>query len=262
MATVTSTGALGGLLSRQVEDRLKKNRVRRSRAAGGTTSSSKNVSNRVADSATELPSMADLYKQQYENQEAQRKRALEATIQANNDTARKNMNQAYIQYMLQQRNLPQQLRANGINGGATETTLGDMNNTYMNNRNAIALNRANANRQARLAYDNGVSGDFGQYLTNMINLQSANYGGGGSRSSSSRSGSSAYTVPSISQQAVSSDAFTAPARPTIAPRALQVGAAQADPVNVISRLVQNGYTKNEIERIFGLGGLKAGNGVR
>lgn len=53
------------------------------------------------------------------------------------DDAANSLKQAYINKMLSQRNLGQQMSAQGLNGGATETTLASMQNNYGNARNNI-----------------------------------------------------------------------------------------------------------------------------
>jgi len=164
--------AKGGTLANNVNQQLKDNQVEAGKAAGGTNRRVTGLETGLAGATG--PSLEDLYRQQYELAEKRRKARLDATINANNQAADRSLNDAYIAYMLQQRNLPQQLRANGINGGATETTLGDMNNTYMNNRYNIMANRDNANAQARLAYDDGLAGDYGTYLNNRAALAMAN----------------------------------------------------------------------------------------
>lgn len=103
--------------------------------------------------------------------EQQRKAALDATIKANNKAANKSLREAYIANMLSKRNLPQQLKALGVSGGASETTLSDLENTYMNNRFGIEEQRNEANARARAAYDAGVAGDYSQYLAKAFELQ-------------------------------------------------------------------------------------------
>lgn len=112
-----------------------------------------------------------LLKQQQEMMERQRRRAMEATVNANNQAADNSLKEAYIANMMAKRNLPQQLKAAGVSGGATETTMSDIENTYMNNRFGIEANRNNANLQARLAYDNGVMGDYSDYLAKEFELK-------------------------------------------------------------------------------------------
>ncbi len=103
--------------------------------------------------------------------ERQRKAALDATIKANNKAADKSLREAYIANMLSKKNLPQQLKAVGVSGGASETTLADIQNTYMNNRFGIEEQRNEANAQARQAYNAGVAGDYNNFLTKQYELQ-------------------------------------------------------------------------------------------
>ena len=53
------------------------------------------------------------------------------------DDANSSLKQAYINKMLSERNLGQQMSALGLNGGATETTMANMLNNYGNARNNI-----------------------------------------------------------------------------------------------------------------------------
>lgn len=121
--------------------------------------------------ASAVDQQNNLLKQQQELMERQRRRAMEATVNANNQAADNSLKEAYIANMLAKRNLPQQLKAVGVSGGASETTLADIQNTYMNNRFGIEANRNDANRQARLAYDNGVLGDYSDYLAKEFELK-------------------------------------------------------------------------------------------
>lgn len=121
--------------------------------------------------ASAVDQQNSLLKQQQEMMERQRRRAMEATVNANNQAADNSLKEAYIANMMAKRNLPQQLKAAGVSGGATETTMSDIQNTYMNNRFGIEANRNNANLQARLAYDNGVMGDYSDYLAKEFELK-------------------------------------------------------------------------------------------
>lgn len=109
--------------------------------------------------------------QQQELAERQRRAAMDATIKANNQAADKSLREAYVANMMAQKNMPQQLKAAGISGGASETTMADVHNTYMNNRFGIEEARNNANAQARQAYDAGVAGDYSNYLTEAYKLK-------------------------------------------------------------------------------------------
>ena len=59
------------------------------------------------------------------------------------DDAANSLKQAYINKMLSQRNLGQQMSAQGLTGGATETTMANMLNNYGNARNAINTTQNN-----------------------------------------------------------------------------------------------------------------------
>lgn len=64
-------------------------------------------------------------------------------VNSTNRQADKTMNEAYINYMLSRRNLPQMLSAQGINGGAAESTMAGLANNYGSSRNEIDVNRNN-----------------------------------------------------------------------------------------------------------------------
>ena len=59
-----------------------------------------------------------------------------------NTDADRALREAYINKMLSARNLTQQMTAQGLSGGATETTLASMQNNYGNSRNGIETTRA------------------------------------------------------------------------------------------------------------------------
>ena len=95
------------------------------------------------------------------------------------------LQQAYINRMLQQRNLAQQLSAQGLNGGASETTTAGMLNNYNNSRNALEAERQNQLASLANTYQNnmaqlenqrasGDAADLSQYQTNLANLTANN----------------------------------------------------------------------------------------
>lgn len=72
----------------------------------------------------------------------------DARIKATNETYNNSMGnlnaatesslrQAYIKHKMDEKNMPQQMQAFGMSGGATETTLANMKNAYGNNRTSI-----------------------------------------------------------------------------------------------------------------------------
>ena len=121
--------------------------------------------------AAAIEEQTRLLREQQELAERQRRAAMESTINANNKAADKSLREAYVANMLSKKNLPQQLKALGVSGGASETTLADLNNTYMNNRFGIEENRNTANSQAMQAYNNGVAGDYSEFLAKQYALQ-------------------------------------------------------------------------------------------
>ncbi len=110
--------------------------------------------------------------QQNEAMKKQRQAVLNATVDANNQAAEGSLRQAYIAYMLSQKNLLQQLKSLGISGGATETTLADVNNNYMNNRFGIEEGRNSANASARRDYDTATNSDYMDYLSALAKINS------------------------------------------------------------------------------------------
>lgn len=62
-------------------------------------------------------------------------------VEGVNRQADKTQAEAYINYMLSRRDLPQMMAAQGINGGAAESTLAGLQNQYGNSRNTIDVER-------------------------------------------------------------------------------------------------------------------------
>lgn len=58
-----------------------------------------------------------------------------------NRQADKTQNQAYINYMLSKRDLPKMMAAQGLTGGAAESTMAGLQNNYGNSRNEIDVGR-------------------------------------------------------------------------------------------------------------------------
>jgi len=73
------------------------------------------------------------------------------------DDANKSLQQAYINYMMNRRNLGQNLAASGISGGATESSLANMYNNYGNSRNNINTTLAQNLRDLQNTYQNNVA---------------------------------------------------------------------------------------------------------
>lgn len=104
--------------------------------------------------------------------------------QSISDDAAESLRQAYINKMISQRNLGQQMSALGLNGGATETTLAGMLNNYGNARNNIntTQNKNLANlegnysdnlSQAMQAYNSAVASANLQKAQQAMSLENA-----------------------------------------------------------------------------------------
>lgn len=125
-----------------------------------------------------------------------------------NADANKSLREAYINYMLNKKNLNQNLTAQGIGGGAAESTMAGMYNNYGNSRNNINTtlndnltslentyqgNISNANQQYNSAYANALS-DYLNYQNQLEqNLANSIVGSYGNMVNSLGSLNSGYT---------------------------------------------------------------------
>ena len=74
-----------------------------------------------------------------------------------NDDAGKSLREAYINYMMNKRNLAQNLAAAGLSGGATESNMAKMYNNYGSSRNNINTTLAQNLAQLLNTYENNVA---------------------------------------------------------------------------------------------------------
>lgn len=99
-----------------------------------------------------------------------------------NDDAARSLREAYVNYMLNRKNLNQNLSAAGISGGATESTMANMFNNYGNSRNDIntqlsrnladLLNEyQNNTSQASQTYNVQFADAMNNYVNNLNNLE-------------------------------------------------------------------------------------------
>ena len=95
-------------------------------------------------------------------QEASLAQQLATSKQGTKSSYDSNASQNYINYMRQRNALPEQLRAMGVNGGASETAQTRMMNNYAMNQGANEASRAAAIAQLQNSYD-----------TNIANLRNA-----------------------------------------------------------------------------------------
>lgn len=93
-------------------------------------------------------------------------------LQADSEDAKR---QAYISYMLGKKGINQTLANQGINGGAAESVLANLYNTYGSNRAGIDKNYADALNDLSAQYNSGVASIGSNYLDNYANLLSSQY---------------------------------------------------------------------------------------
>lgn len=136
------------------------------------------------------------YERALAEQRRARQRAYDAAVSAQraeydanvgkvNSQADKALREAYINKMQTQRTMGQQMAAQGLNGGYSETTAAGLQNNYGNARNALETERGNQLNDlnitlqnnlaaARNILDSGTASDYAQYQTNMANLYANN----------------------------------------------------------------------------------------
>jgi hypothetical protein len=99
----------------------------------------------------------------------------QGNINANSDEAAR---QAYIQYMNNQKALPQQMAASGLNGGATESSMVGLNTAYGENVNSVNMERNKALKElaaqaaaAKANAEMGIGDIYGNAAMNIANAQ-------------------------------------------------------------------------------------------
>lgn len=104
---------------------------------------------------------ANAYAQQLRAQQAQQEKAMtdqlatsKAGVAANYDS---NAAQAYLNYIRQQNALPEQLRSQGINGGASESAMVRLGNNYALNQSNNNASRSAAMGQLQNTYDTNLA---------------------------------------------------------------------------------------------------------
>ena len=141
-------------------------------SSGGSSSGRSSYSAPAVQAAPSGPSYADAYADALASIMAEQRRQREAAYQraaaaqkenlnfATNqltDTTNEALKQAYITKMQPLRNLPQQMSAQGLNGGASETTLASMNNNYGNARNQLETERLKQLANLQNTYQNNLA---------------------------------------------------------------------------------------------------------
>ena len=126
----------------------------------------------------------NLLQQNYNDALAQLQASYDSGARGVNRNADSAQQQAYINYMMSKRDLPQALVAQGLTGGMSESALAGMYNSYGNNRNTIdrgrndslatLLDTLNSNKSAALQnYNNQLSADEQQKMAYQLQLEQA-----------------------------------------------------------------------------------------
>ena len=102
---------------------------------------------------------------------------LDSQLNASRDelenTRRRALQEAYISRMMQEKNLADQLDAYGLTGGASESVMANMRNTYANNRNEVEQNTQNNLRDLLLKYLENVTNARQGYNDSLLKAQSS-----------------------------------------------------------------------------------------
>lgn len=165
-------------------------------AVAAPVSAAPAVSAPAASGGNAYDNIRSAYERALAEQRRARQRAYDAAVSAQraeydanvnkvNSQADKALREAYINKMQTQRTMGQQMAAQGLNGGYSETTAAGLQNNYGNARNALETERGNQLNDlnitlqnnlaaARNILDSGTASDYAQYQTNMANLYANN----------------------------------------------------------------------------------------
>lgn len=127
---------------------------------------------------------SNLLQQNYNDALAQLQASYDSGARGVNQNADSAQQQAYINYMMSKRDLPQALAAQGLTGGMSESALAGMYNSYGNNRNTIdrgrneslaaLLDTLNSNRSSALqSYNSQLSAAEQQKMAYQMQLEQA-----------------------------------------------------------------------------------------
>lgn len=136
--------------------------------------------------------LKSIYDAQAEAQRRARRAAYDAAVKAQteiynqnvakvNNATDKALREAYVNKMQSQRTMGQQMAAQGLNGGYSETTAAGLQNNYGNARNELETERTSQLNDLNMTYQNnlaaaenilhqGTAGDMSDYYTNLAAL--------------------------------------------------------------------------------------------
>lgn len=124
----------------------------------------------MARIATTYDSTAGNLRSNYDSTVNRLNEARDKSTSEVNADAEKSLQETYINNMMNRKNLNQRLSAMGYNGGATETTMGSLDNQYGASRNGIneAVTKSLANLNQ--TYGDNLAGALQNYNSAMSNL--------------------------------------------------------------------------------------------
>lgn len=114
----------------------------------------------------------------YANAKSRLSDAFNSGETALNNDADNALRESYINMMLNQKRLNQQLESQGINGGAMESSLARAYNEYGNSRNNIEQGRLDALKELLSQYQGQLGDMESAYNTNLADLDSDYFGNG------------------------------------------------------------------------------------
>lgn len=165
-------------------------------AAGNAMPQSSTVNGGQENGTSAYDRLMSVYSAALDAQRAQRRAAYDAAVQEQrqqyeqnvnkvNSAADKALREAYINKMQTQRTLGQQMAAQGLNGGYSETTAAGLQNNYGNARNELETERSSQLNDLNMTYqknlaaarnilDSGNAGDYSAYLSDVAKLIASN----------------------------------------------------------------------------------------
>lgn len=124
----------------------------------------------MARIASAYNSAAGNLKSNYNSTESRLNAARDQSMGDVNTDAEKSLQQAYINKMLTNKNLNQRLSAMGYNGGATESTMAQLENNYGNSRNNINTTLNDNINKLNMTYGDNLANALQSYNSAMSNL--------------------------------------------------------------------------------------------
>lgn len=149
----------------QYKQYLKKNQPKVRYSGGGGGGEYEPQPNPYADYLERINRMRE---EQLARQKAEADNQYNARVKNVNTGADEMLRQAYVSKMQDNRQLPQQLKSVGISGGASETTLQNLEANYANNRNSTQAQRLKAIEEAAADRDSLNAKSYNDFLENNI----------------------------------------------------------------------------------------------